>query len=76
MPQIDQLMATSVLPRGEQSQGDFTLPLGGSNARHERSGRADGGSIGVLTALPGNSLALVSDPPKGRVKFAMQWMPD
>ena len=47
---------------------NFTLPPGGSKARNEPSGRVDGGSIGVPTTLPGNSLTLVSDPPEGRVK--------
>ena len=47
---------------------NFTLPPGGSKARNEPSGRGAGGSIRVPTALPGNSLTLVSDPPEGRVK--------
>ncbi len=45
-----------------------TLPMGGSKARHELSGRADGNFLGAPTTLPGNSPALVSDPPGGRVK--------
>ena len=31
---------------------DFTLPLGGSKARDEPSGRVDGGSIGLRTDNP------------------------
>ena len=50
---------------------DFTLPLGGSKARNEPSGRADGGSIGVPTTLPGNSPTLVSDPPSASVALML-----
>ncbi len=53
---------------------NFTLPLGGSNARNERSGRADGSSIVILTRPPRKPLTLVSDPPRGRVKFPWPWL--
>ena len=49
---------------------DFTLRLGGSKARTEPSGRADGGSIGVLTTLPGNSLTLRFRPSQGEGEFS------
>ena len=43
-------------------------PSGRVEGEERAFGEGHGGSIGVPTTLPGNSLTLVSDPPEGRVK--------
>ncbi len=64
----------SAANKGGQSQGDFTLPLGGSETSlGEFPGRAVGTPIEPPSTLPEGSF-LAFDPPRGRVKFTMQWM--